>query len=419
VTDNRCEICRFFSASPNDWLPYDAEKSPSTAGSFLSLLYKDSKKAVQVLEDALMHVSDRANECTESLSSVIECMLVARSAIILFFLDSVASYNPNALRGEKDHGRDAINADWGPSDCIAQLSMHCMNIRFVGNEKFSLNPMYKLVNNICFVVRVIQKRFSASLEGVCKKILSMPDSRILKSRLQPIMPEAGKASESFSDTLQKYRHLMASDTMYSSAAFLLQSGMFPQDYLSADSAGDIGNGRHRSRRYLRAASRGSFYRFLQFLETCGSVHVGCSPLCVLLALSFSLSSEQLETYFNCQDDTGITAIADSLIRRMASSLSPFQSQGVDRRDSLSMLSDSALKRLLISSLSDTSKTKEDCGAGHFGSGTLEADVAHIAASASEDAGVVAYDGDCSDSMSDTSAISSNSQLVTPESVRHR
>jgi hypothetical protein len=368
VTDNRCEVCRFFSGDANDWPSYDAEAS-QTAGSFLSLLYKDCKEAVKVLENALAHVSEWAFECTESLASVVDSMLVARSAIISFFLDSVTSYNPNALRGEMEHGRDSINAEWGPSDCIAQLSMHCMNIRFAGNEKVPTRPIFKLVNNISYVVRVIQQHFSPFVEDVCKDILGKPDSRILKSRLRTVMQEAG---DSVADALQPYRHLMVSDAMYSSAVLLLESGMFPRDYLSR-SPDFI---QHSRRRYHRQ-SESLFYRLLEFLETCNATYDGCSPLCVMLALAFSLSTEELSIYVKCKDDTGITALAESLISRMSSSLSPFQSQRVYQKDSLSTLSESALKRLIVSSLSDISKLKEQSGGQAFGRGTLEDDVAHI------------------------------------------
>lgn len=404
VTDNRCEVCRFFSGDANDWPSYDAEAS-QTADSFLSLLYKDCKEAVKVLENALAHVSEWAFECTESLASVVDSMLVARSAIISFFLDSVTSYNPNALRGEMEHGRDSINAEWGPSDCIAQLSMHCMNIRFAGNQKVPTRPMFKLVNNISYVVRVIQQRFDPSVEEVCKDILSKPDSRILKSRLRTVMAEAG---ESVADALQPYRHLMVSDAMYSSAVFLLENGVFPRDYLSR-SPDFI---RHSRRRYHRQ-SESSFYRLLEFLETCNSTYDGCSPLCVLLALAFSLSTEQLSIYVKCKDDTGITALAESLISRMSSSLSPFQSHRVYQKDSLSTLSESALKRLIISSLSDISKLKEQAGGPAFGRGTLEDDVAHIAMATEE-----VNDDDGRGSVSDASE-GSDSEVCAVDDAKRR
>jgi hypothetical protein len=97
----------------------------------------------------------------------------------------------------------------------------------------------------------------------------------------------------------------------------------------------------------------------------------------MLALAFCLSTEQLSIYVKCKDDTGITALAESLISRMSSSLSPFQSQRVYQKDSLSTLSENALKRLIISWLSDISKLKEQPADQAFGRGTLEDDVAHI------------------------------------------
>jgi hypothetical protein len=307
-----------------------------------------------------------------------------------------------------EHGRDSINAQWSPTDCIAQLSMHCMNIRFAGTEKVCMRPTFKLVNNISYVVRVIQKRFSASVEEVCKDILGKPDSRILKLKMRMVMPEAG---ESLSDTLQPYRHLMISDAMYSSAVFLLESGMFPQNSLLRAA------GSSRSRRHY--SSEVSFYRLQQFVEVCGEMYPGCSPLCVLLALSFSLSLGQLATFVKCQDDIGITAVAEGLIMRMSSSLSPFRSQIVKEPDSLTSLSDNALKRLIVSSLSDTSKSKATFAAEKFGSGTLEADVEHVA-SATECAPAEHSDGENGrGSLSDSGASNVSESRDIIDAVRRR
>lgn len=366
MTDNRCEVCRFFSGEASDWPSYDAEVSRS-AGSYLSLLYKDSRESVQNLENLLTHLSEWAFVCTENLASAVDSILVARSAIISFFLDSVESYNPDALRGDMEHGRDSINAQWSPSDCIAQLSMHCMNIRFAGNERISMRPLPKLVNNISYVTRVIQQRFNATVEQTCKDILGAPDGNILKEKLRGIMPEAG---ETISDALQPYRHLMCSAAMYSSAAFLLESGVFPQHMLAQ--TGDRPPFYNR-RRYSDEA----FYRFKQFLETCGTTHKGCLPRHVLFALSFCFSPSQLENFVKSQDDVGMTVVAESLIARLSSSLSPFRPQRKSETDSLTLLSDSALRRLIVLSLADASSLQSKRSSEKNGSGSVQADMESI------------------------------------------
>jgi hypothetical protein len=366
VTDNRCEVCRFFSGEASDWPSYDAEVSQS-AGSYLSLLYKDSKESVKILENLLSHFSEWAFACTENLASVIDSLLVARSAIISFFLDSVESYNPNALRGDMEHGRDSINAQWSPADCIAQLSMHAMNIRFAGNEKNSIRPISKLVDNISYVTRVIQHRFSAAVEQSCKDILGAPDGNILKEKLRAIMPEAG---ESISDALQPLRHLMCSTAMYSSAAYALESGLFPQQMLAQS-----GERLHFYNR--RRHSEEVFYRFKQFLENCGSTFKGCAPRHILLALSFCFSPSQLETFVKSRDDIGITFVAESLITRLSSSSSPFRPQRACEIDSFTLLSDSALRRLIVSSLADASNPLNKRNSENFGSGTVQDDVASV------------------------------------------
>jgi hypothetical protein len=205
---------------------------------------------------------------------------------------------------------------------------------------------------------------------------------------------------------------MISDAMYSSAVFLLESGMFPQNSLLRAAGSSRSSRRHYS-------SDISFYRLHQFIEVCGEIYHGCSALCVLLALSFSLSLGQLATFVECLDDIGITAVAEGLIMRMSSSLSPFRSQIVKEPDSLTTLSDNALKRLIVSSLSDTSKAKATFAADKFGSGTLEADVEHVA-SATECAPAEHSDGENDrGSLSDSGASNVSESRDIIDAVRRR
>ena len=369
MTDNRCEVCRFFSGEASDWPPYKPDATKAAA-SFLSVLFRDAKAAVKMLEVTLSRLSEWAFQCTDGLAASVDALLVARSAIISFFLDSMSSYNPDALRGDKDHGRDAINAKWSSTDCIAQLSMHCMNIRFSGSQKIIMRPLAKLVNNITYVVRVIQQRFSSAVEEICKSILSMPDGQILKSSLRSVMPEVG---DCISDIMQQYKHLMVSGAMYASALFLLESGMFPHKCLTQP----VGTyNRHHYRRHGR-----TFSRFEDFVSSCHVSHGGCSPLHLLLALSFSIPPPQLTRFFQCEDDMGITAIAGSLLARLSASSSPFRPQPACATNALP---DSALKQLIISSLSDAAKQKKDTGTDDFGSGNVDADVADVQEAQSSD-----------------------------------
>jgi len=368
VTDNRCEVCRFFSGEASDWPTYKPDATKA-ASSFLSVLFKDAKAAVKMLEDTLLRLSEWAFECSDTVSVAVNGILVARSAIISFFIDSMTSYNPDALRGDKEHGRDAINAKWSQTDCIAQLALHCMNIRFSGSQKICMRPLAKLVDNLSFVVRVIQQRFDPTVEELCKTILSMPDGQILKTSLRAVMPEV---NESISDIMLRHRHLMVSSAMHASALFLLESGMFPPKSLTRP----VGShNRHHHRHYRRNTPK--FSRFHEFVASCHASHNGCTPLHVLLALSFNLPASRLSLIFQCEDDLGITAIAHSLIVKLTASSSPFLPQGAVETNASAVLSNSALKRLIVMSLSDSAKQKDASSTDAFGSGTVEDDVADV------------------------------------------
>jgi hypothetical protein len=371
VIDNRCEICRFFSKVASDWPCYDPLAS-ETAGSYLSVLYKDSKNAVRVLENVLSHISEWAFAISESLAGAVDGILVARSAIISFFIESMSSYNPDALRGDKSYGHDSISAKWSPTDCIAQLSMHCMNIRFVGSQTLPVRPMFNLVNNVVYVVRVVQKHYSEDVEQACKEILGKPDNHILSQVLKSIIPETvGRVS----DALKPYRHLMVSSVMHSSATFLLSSGIFPPEYL----ASSITRGSPFHHHHHHGSMR--FHRFLSYIEENRYSSNRISPLHVLLALSFSLTPEQLAVFADSNDDQGLRAYTETLISRLSSHQSVFQRPRRRRPDASTVLSDSALKNLIISSLSDPSLLHD--GVKSFGSGEIEDDIAHVQGNGSD------------------------------------
>jgi hypothetical protein len=401
--DNRCEVCRFFSSTAFDWLPYDASVSEA-AGCYLSVLYKDCRAAVKMLDHALLHVCDWSFDCTSSLADSVDCILVARSAIISFCIQSLSSHNVVESRDVRLH-RDSISAQWSVSDCIAQLAMHCMNIRFAGTERLHVRPLSTLVDNVAFVVRVLQQHFSPAVEQACKEIIGKPDATILRQRLWAIMP---KSSGRISDALRPLRRFMVGRAMRASAIFLLEKGIFPQSYLS----GPIDDATYR--RFL-CREDVNFPRFKDFVHSCGSKHVGCDPRHVFLALSFSLSTEQLDVFFRSNDDIGLFSFAESLISRLASSSSPFRKFTCAPRESSAFLIDSALKKIIMSTHSQFSLS--NCSSSRFGSGTLEDDVAHVQDISSDATGPDAS------AVSDSDSSSHSSQrsvvLLAVDNIRRR
>ena len=165
---------------------------------------------------------------------------------------------------------------------------------------------------------------------------------------------------------------MVSSVMYSSATFLLSSGIFPPEYLTHSVT--------RGYRYqLRSGVR--FPDFLSYIEENAQSNT-ISPLHVLLALSFSLTPEQLAVFADCNDDQGLRAYTETLISRLSSHQSVFQRPRRRRPDASTVLSDSALKNLIISSLSDPSLLHDDVKS--FGSGEIEDDIAHVQGNGSDD-----------------------------------
>ena len=78
-----------------------------------------------------------------------------------------------------------------------------------------------------------------------------------------------------------------------------------------------------------------------------------------------------------QDDVGMTVVAESLIARLSSSLSPFRPQRKSETDSLTLLSDSALRRLIVLSLADASSLQSKRSSEKNGSGSVQADMESI------------------------------------------
>jgi hypothetical protein len=247
-----------------------------------------------------------------------------------------------------------------------------MNIRFVGSQTLPVRPMFNLVNNVVYVVHVVQKHYSDAVEKACKTILGRPDNHILRSALKSIVPETGGT---FSGALKPYRHLMVSSVMHSSATFLLSSGIFPPEYL----ASSITRGSPFHHYHHHGSMR--FHRFLSYIEGNAQSNT-ISPLHVLLALSFSLTPEQLAVFADCNDDQGLRAYTETLISRLSSHQSVFQRPRRRRPDASTVLSDSALKNLIISSLSDPSLLHD--GVKSFGSGEIEDDIAHVQGNGSVD-----------------------------------
>jgi hypothetical protein len=103
---------------------------------------------------------------------------------------------------------------------------------------------------------------------------------------------------------------------------------------------------------------------------------------VLLALSFSLTPEQLAVFADCNDDQGLRAYTETLISRLSSHQSVFQRPRRRRPDASTVLSDSALKKLIISSLVDPLLLHD--GVKSFGSGEIEDDIAHVQGDVQED-----------------------------------
>jgi hypothetical protein len=211
----------------------------------------------------------------------------------------------------------------------------------------------------------------------------------MKTKLASVMMDK---MDSVTDILRPYAHLMLSRTMRSSAVYLIESGIFPKETITR-------RGLRWNRHYYRYRHAGPHLnRFFDFLQTCGSTYKGCRPVHVLLALSFTHTPEQLSLFLQSDDDIGLSCVAEGLISRICSSFSPFTSARKRDAAALSELSDSALRRLIVLSLSDVCKVQKE-GAADGGSGDVNVASLHDSDSEEED---VAYADSEASSSSDAS-----------------
>jgi hypothetical protein len=199
MIDNRCEVCRFFSADASDWPKYDATASCQAQG-YLAQLHKDVTDSVDIIESFLQDMSWYLLAANWSwsldLSHHVTNLLMARSSLILFFLDSLLSYNPDAHRGDKNHSRDTLNADWSQNDCRAQLLMQAMKIRYKTSGPDQTLHGYRLVFRICSIVQSTSKSMMPKEMKAVKQIVtqvarqfnvfSLPTGNQINNFLEPV-----------------------------------------------------------------------------------------------------------------------------------------------------------------------------------------------------------------------------------------
>jgi hypothetical protein len=242
MIDNRCEVCRFFSANASDWPVYDATASCKAQG-YLAQLHKDVTDSVDIIENFLQDMSWYLLAANWSwsldLSHHITDLLTARSSLILFFLDSLLSYNPDAHRGDKNHSRDTLNADWSQNDCRAQLLMQAMNIRYKTSESGQMLNGYKLVFRICSIVHSTSKAMTPQNMDTVKQIvihnkratgnMFNPHSNIstndITCFLAPVEQLISTQSKSAS-FLARHASCFSTRLAYETAFILLNSGCF-------------------------------------------------------------------------------------------------------------------------------------------------------------------------------------------------
>ena len=306
MTDNRCEVCRFFSTQASDWPRYDSKASCEAQG-YLGQLHKDVKDAVDVIEKLLQDLSwyMLADKWLWSLdlSHQVTNLLIARSSLIIFFVDSLRSYNPLAHRGDKNHSRDTLNAEWSQNDCRAQLVMQSMNIRYKISPRLD---GYDLVFRICSIVQSTAKALTPRQIDIVKKIVTqstkyknLPSVVQIQTFLEPVEQLISLQCKAV-PFLAKHASCFSTRIAVETAFILLSSGCF----VIEDSGSDILK--------LNASKSCPLHEAVAALKSCGT---GLTPLHVLTLLAHSLQpSIALETISRSKEEMDVELVR--IVRRL-------------------------------------------------------------------------------------------------------
>jgi hypothetical protein len=316
MIDNRCEVCRFFSADASDWPKYDATASCQAQG-YLAQLHKDVTDSVDIIEKFLQDMSWYLLAANWSwsldLSHHITDLLMARSSLILFFLDSLLSYNPDAHRGDKNHSRDTLNADWSQNDCRAQLLMQAMNIRYKTSGPGQTLDGYNLVFRICSIVHSTSKAMTPQNMDAVKQIVTHnkratgnmfnPHSNIstndIACFLAPVEQLISTQSKSAS-FLARHASCFSTRFAYETAFILLNSGCFVIE--------NIANNVDK----LVVPKSCPLHLYVGALKSC---ETGIDSLHILTLLAYSMQpSTALEMISQSKEDAGIEI--ERLARRL-------------------------------------------------------------------------------------------------------
>ena len=310
MIDNRCEVCRFFSTDASDWPAYDVKASCEAQG-YLGQLHKDVTDSVQIIEKFLQDMSwyllvDNWSWSFD-LSQHVTNLLIARSSLILFFVDSLSSYNADAHRGDKNHSRDTLNADWSQNDCRAQLLMQCMKIRYktCGPEQAPPHG-YSLVFRICSIVQSTAKALTPKRMDAVKQIVTQSAryknllfSMNIKQFLEPA--EQLIASQSKSAAFLARHASCFSNTFAFETAFILLSFGF---FVIETSCDDIFK--------LQVPQSCPLHEAVVALKSCGT---GIAPLHILTLLAHSLQpSAALDITSQPKQDADVEL--DTIARRL-------------------------------------------------------------------------------------------------------
>ena len=282
MIDNRCEVCRFFSTDATDWPSYDAKASCEAQG-YLGQLHKDVADAVQIIEKFVQDLSWylRTDDWSWGfdLSHYVANLLMARSSLILFFIDSLSSYNANAHRGNKNHSRDTLNADWSLNDCRAQLLLQSMSIRYKTSAPQQPLDGHSLVFRICSIVQSTAKALTPHRMDAVKQIVTQSaryknllSAMNIKQFLEPAEQLMASHSKS-SAFLAKHASCFSNTFAFETAFILISSGFFVIE-TSSD---------HKFK--LQVPRSCPLHEAVVALKSCGT---GIAPLHILTLLVHSL-----------------------------------------------------------------------------------------------------------------------------------
>ena len=285
MIDNRCEVCRFFSNNAADWPLYDATASCEAQG-YLGQLHKDVTDSVDVIEKFLQDMSwylvAEKWSWSLDLSHHVTNLLMARSSLILFFVDSLESYNPDAHRGDKNYSRDTLNADWSQNDCRAQLLMQAMKIRYKTSGPDQTLHGYRLVFRICSIVQSTSKSMMPKDMKAVKQIVtqvarqfnvfSLPTGNQINNFLEPVEQLISTQSMAAS-FLARHASCFSTKFAYETAFIVLNSGFF----VIENNVDDVYK--------LQVPKSSPLHEVVVSLKSCG---IGIYSLHILTLLAYSL-----------------------------------------------------------------------------------------------------------------------------------